>query len=96
MHRREQNNRDEPVATLKGKDERKLLRAVKELFNIKALLVPKTIGEIPKDTYFERELRLGNNKTIFLTDSGLTSFRAVVEILDKNDFFDGLADFSNI
>ena len=96
MHRREQNNRDEPVATLKGKDERKLLRAVKELFNIKALLVPKTIGEIPKDTYFERELRLGNNKTIFLTDSGLTSFRAVVEILDKNDFFDGLADFSDI
>lgn len=84
------------MTTLTGKDQRKLLFAAKRLFSVKSLLIPKSISDIPIKQYFARELNLTGNRTVFLTDSGYQHFRTVVDILDRADFFDGLAEFSDI
>lgn len=85
-----------PMTTLTGKDERKLLFAVKRLFSVKSLFFPKSINDIPIKQYFVRELRLTGNRTAFLTDSGYEHFHTVVEVMDRADFFNGMAEFSDI
>lgn len=84
------------MTSLTSKDKRKLLLAAKRLFSVKSLIVPKLIGDIPANKYFERELRLTENRTIFLTDSGYEHFRAVVDVMHRADFFNGRAEFSDI
>lgn len=84
------------MTTLTGKDERTLLFAAKRLFSVKSLVSPKSISDIPTKQYFVRELRLMGNRTAFLTDSGYEHFRSVVDVIDRADFFDGMAEFSDI
>jgi hypothetical protein len=84
------------MTTLTNKDKRKLLFSVERLFSVKSLTVPKSIGDIPAKKYFERELRLTGNRTIFLTDYGYEHFRAVVDVMHRADFFNGRAEFSDI
>ena len=84
------------MTTLTCKDQRKLLFAAKRLFSAKALLIPKSISDIPKKQYFQRELRLTENRSVFLTDSGLEHFRTVVDVINRADFFEGMAEFSDI
>lgn len=43
-----------------------------------------------------RELRLSGNLTAYLTDSGYEHFRTVVDVMDRADFFDGMAEFADI
>lgn len=84
------------MTSLTSKDKRKLLFAANRLFSAKSLIVPKSIGDIPAKKYFERELRLTGNRTIFLTDFGYEHFRTVVDVMDGADFFEGRAEFSDI
>lgn len=84
------------MATLTNKDKRKLLFSVERLFSDKSLIVPKSIGDIPAKKYLERELRLTENRAIFLTDDGYKHFRAVVDVMHQADFFNGRAEFSDI
>lgn len=84
------------MTALTGKDKRTLMFAVKHLFSLKSLLVPKSIGDFPTKNYFEHELRLTRNRSVFLTDSGDEHFQAVIDILDQADLFDGLANYSDI
>lgn len=70
--------------------------AVKHLFSLKSLLVQKSIGEFPTKNFFERELRLTGKRSVFMTDSGHEHFRAAINILDRADLFDGLANYSDI
>lgn len=84
------------MATLTLKDERKILFSAIRLYGKKSLLVPKSISDIPTKRYFERELRLRDNRSIYLTDSGYEHFLTVVNILDRTDFFDGAANYSDI
>lgn len=84
------------MTTLTGKDQRKLLFAAKRLFSVKSLLFPKSIGDIPIKQHFMRELRLTGNLTAYLTDSGYEHFRTVVDVMDRVDFFDGMAEFADI
>lgn len=84
------------MTSLTSKDKRKLLFGAKRLFSDKSLIVPKSIGDVPTKKYFERELRLTGNRTIFLTDSGYEYFRTVVDVMDRADSFEGKADYSDI
>lgn len=84
------------MTTLTCKDQRKLLFATKRLFSAKALFIPKSISDIPRKQYFQRELRLTENRSVFLTDSGLEHFRTVVDVINRADFFEGMAEFSDI
>jgi hypothetical protein len=78
------------------KEERKLLISAKRLFSTSSLLIPKSISDIPPKQDFARELRLTANRIVFLTDSGYEYFRTVVDVMDRANFFEGMADFSDI
>lgn len=84
------------MTTLTDKGQRTLLFAAKRLFSAKSLLFPKLLSDIPIEQYFMRELRLTGNRTVFLTDSGYEHFRTVVDVIDRADFFNGMAEFSDI
>jgi Apea-like HEPN len=84
------------MITLTAKEKRKLLYAAKSLFNTKSLVFPKAISDIPNNHSFARELRLKGNRIGYLTDSGYEHFRTVVNILDRADFFDGMAGYSDV
>ena len=79
-----------------AKDKRRIIGRVKRLFAIKSFSVPRSIGDIPIEKYFARKLSLTGSRTIFLTDMGLENFKAIVDIFDAADFFDGLAGYSDI
>ncbi|WP_186041391.1 HEPN domain-containing protein [Burkholderia gladioli] len=79
-----------------AKDKRRIAGRVKRLFTKNSFNVPKSIGDIPIEKYFARRLCLTESRTIFLTDSGLENFKAVVDILYLADLFDTLADYSDI
>lgn len=75
------------------------MNSAKRLFSVKSLLVPKSLSdfqEIPVKQHFSRMLKLIGNQTVFLTDSGYEHFRAVIDIIDKADLFEGMADSSDI
>ncbi|WP_162084879.1 HEPN domain-containing protein [Sulfuriferula nivalis] len=75
------------------------MNSAKRLFSIKSLLVPKLLSdlrEIPVKQHFPRMLKLTGNRTVFLTDSGYEHFRAVIDVIDKVDLFEGMADISDI
>lgn len=84
------------MATLSPKEKRTLLFATRRLFNSKSFFHPKSIKDIPTKDSFERELRLTGNRSIFLTDHGYEHFRTVVDVMDRADIFDGMAEFSDI
>lgn len=84
------------MAALTKKHQRTLNFAAKRLFTGKAIHVPKSLRDVPAEKYFERELHLTKNRRIFLTDYGYEHFRNVVNVIDKADFFDGMAGYSDI
>lgn len=84
------------MTALVSKDQRKLLFAVKRLFGVKSLLFPQSLNDIPREHYFARELRLTENRTVFLTDSGYEHFQAVVDVLDRVDYFSSQVTYSDI
>lgn len=84
------------MITLTKKDERTLLFATERLFSAKSLFSPKLTRDIPIKQYFQRELRLTGNRSVFLTDSGYEHFRSVVYVIDRADFFEGMAEFADI
>lgn len=81
---------------LTEKRKRTLLFVAQRLCSWKALIIPKSINDIPLEQYFTRELHLKENRTVFLSDFGYEQFRTVVEILAQADLFDGLAEYSDI
>ncbi|MER8440895.1 HEPN domain-containing protein [Mesorhizobium sp. M1312] len=81
---------------LTTKELRTLFSHADALFNKKSFIAHKSFSEIPKDKYFAREIKIGKNKQVYLTDHGLKNFVKVVELLDKRDIFSGQAEFSNI
>jgi len=85
-----------PMNKITRKGQRTLLYAAKRLFNVKSLLLPKSLSDIPTKEYFARELRLAGNRTVFLSDSGYEHFRAVVDVMDRANYFGGMAEFSDI
>lgn len=89
-------NGNDPMTTLTKKDKRTLLFAAKRLFKVNALLIPNSISDIPIKQYFQRELRLPGNRSVFLTESGYEHFRTVVDVIDRADFFEGMAESSDI
>ena len=84
------------MSTLSRKDQRTLLFAAKNLFNVKSLLTPASIRDIPPRQFLACKLRLTGNRTVFLTDSGHKHFRTVVDVLDRVDYFKGEAEYSDI
>ena len=84
------------MTKLERKDGRKLLHAAQRLFSSKSFVIPQSLGDIPARLDFARELRLTENRMVFLTDYGYENFRTVVDVLDQANFFDGMADFSDI
>lgn len=84
---------------LTDKEKRTLLFAVRHLFSPKSLLVPKSpsdLHKIPSDQYLSRALNLEGNRTVFLTDSGHEHFRTVVDVIHRANYFDDMAEFSDI
>ncbi|MDC7703858.1 HEPN domain-containing protein [Vogesella indigofera] len=84
------------MTTLSKKDSRTLLHSVTRLFSNKSLLIPTSIKDIPEKNYFARKLRLQGDRVIYLTESGYEHFCKVVDVLDRTNFFSGLAEFSDI
>lgn len=84
------------MGTLSRKDQRKLLFATEHLFNNKSFFHPKSIKDFPTKNYFQRELRLTENRSLFLTDYGYEHFGTVVDVMDRADVFDGMAEYSDI
>lgn len=84
------------MAKLTPKQSRILLRSAQQLLSMKSLIVPTSIKDIPIEHYLTRELRIKEGKSVYLTDSGHEHFRAVIDILDQADFFDGMAAYSDI
>lgn len=84
------------MSNLTKKDQRALLFAVNNLFAIKSLVVPESIRDIPPGQFLTRELRLTGNRTIFLSDSGYRHFCSVVNVLDRIDYFNGEANYSDV
>ncbi len=78
------------------KDQRTLLFAAKRLFSVKSLLTPASIRDIPPRRFLTHELHLVGNRTVFLSDSGYDHFRTVVDVLDRTDYFEGEAEYSDI
>ncbi|MFC1684749.1 hypothetical protein ACFL0R_04675 [Pseudomonadota bacterium] len=84
------------MTTLTGKEQRTLLFAAKRLFGVKSLFFSESLSDIPTKQYFVRKLRLRGNRSVFLTDSGYEHFCTVVDVMDRADYFDGMAEFSDI
>ncbi|NRP70630.1 hypothetical protein ILFOPFJJ_01511 [Ensifer psoraleae] len=84
------------MTELTQKQSRVLLSYAAAIFKPKSLIVPRSIGDIPKDKTLLRELRTGAGETIYLTDHGLSNFERTVELIDKCDYFEGKAEYSDI
>lgn len=84
------------MAKLIPKQERKLLKSAQQLFSTKSLIMPTSIKDIPIEHYLTRELRIKEGRSVYLTDSGHEHFRAVIDILDQADFFEGMAAYPDI
>lgn len=84
------------MAKLTSKQSRILLRSAQQLLSMKSLIVPTSIKDIPIEHYLTRELRLKEGRSVFFTDTGHEHFRTVIDILDQADFFDGMAEYSDI
>lgn len=84
------------MITLTAKAKRKLLDAARGLFSTRSLLFPKSISDVPTNHNFARTLQLPGNRIAFLTDSGYERFRTVVDIMDRANFFDGMAGYSDV
>lgn len=84
------------MAELTKKQERTIDHALNVLFRNKSFFIPKSIKDFAIHKFSTRELRLTGKQTIFLTDAGLVHMRNIVTTIDKADFFDGLAGYSDI
>lgn len=87
------------MTTLTDKEKRTLLFAVTRLFSDKSLLTPTSTSDIlsiPSEQRFSRMLSLTNNRIVFLTESGNEHFRSVVDVMDRANFFNGMAEHSDI
>lgn len=87
------------MTTLTDKEKRTLQFAAKRLFSDKSLLIPTSTSDIlsiPLDQHFSRMLSLTNNQTVFLTESGHEHFRSVVDVMDRANYFNGMAERSDI
>jgi hypothetical protein len=87
---------NDPMTKLSPKQERQLLFAAKCVFSAKSLLIPKSISDFPTIPNFAHELRPTPNQIVFLTDSGYEHFRTVINVMDRANLFDGVANFSDI
>lgn len=84
------------MAELTKKQQRTINFALDRLFGRKSFSMPKSINDFTVIDFFRRELRLTGNRTIFLTNAGLTHVRSIVATIDGADAFDGLASYSDI
>lgn len=84
------------MAKLTKKQLRTIDYALDRLFSVKSFLVPLSVKDFIGNNYFTRSLRLSGNRTILLTDSGLSNFRTIVRTINDADTFDGLADYSDV
>lgn len=78
------------------KESRTLKRVSDCLFAKKSFFVPISLKDIPRERFFSHQFRLPGNRLVFLTDSGYEHFRRIVEIVDRSNTFEGLADFTDI
>lgn len=69
---------------------------LERLFNPKSILAPKSIKDFSVSNPLLRMLQLTENRTLLLSDTGLTHFRSIVATIDRGNVFDGLASYSDI
>lgn len=79
-----------------SKERRTLFFAANNLFTDKSLFTPASIRDIPPKQVLARMLRLTGKRTVYLTNSGYEHFRTVVDVLDRVNFFEGDAEYSDI
>ncbi|AUX79048.1 HEPN domain-containing protein [Sinorhizobium fredii] len=81
---------------LTPKELRVLFSHAAAIFKPRSLIFPRSIGDIPNDKTLLRELRIGERKTIYLSDHGLSNFARTVELIDKYNYFEGKAQYSDV
>lgn len=80
---------------LTRKAKRTIDRALVQLFSKQGLFVPKWPDDFKRGDVLSREVKLADNKLLFLTDLGVERFREVVGILHDEDLFGGQVAYSD-
>lgn len=84
------------MAELTKKQQRIIQRALKSLFQLKSFVIPKSIKDLPMKDPLSREVRLADNRRIYLSDEGIASIKTIVGTIEDGNLFDGLADYGEI
>jgi hypothetical protein len=69
---------------------------VQGLFGRRGLLPVKSMEDLNVSDPLLREISLPDNHMFLLTDAGLANLRRIVNLLDENDTFEGLAEYADI
>lgn len=84
---------------LTKKDQRRIERALQGFFQLRSFLIQKSHKELFRMDMFDRvsrELRLTDNRVVYLSDRGRTHMETIIQVIDDRDLFDGLADSREI
>lgn len=84
------------MAELTRKQLRIIDYALDGLFSTKSILAPRSVKDFAGNTFLGRLLHLSDNRTILLTDTGLSHFSRIVETIDGADIFEGLTGYSDV
>ncbi len=78
------------------KELRSVQRGLDQLFGLKSIAVPRAPSDFVGPDLLSRLLKLSGNRSALLTESGLETFRRLVETVFRADPFDGLAAYADI
>lgn len=84
------------LKTLTTRQLRALNRLLDQLFSVKSFIVPPAFKNFSGLDFLARELRLSDNRQMWLSDRGMALLRDISTALDRADLFDGLAGYSDV
>jgi len=84
------------MAALLRKDLSRISRAVQVLFSMKGILRADEWKSLPPRQLLSRELRLHDNRSVFMSDAAYESLRTIVSIIHAADVFEDNAEFSDV
>jgi|WetSurMetagenome_2_1015567.scaffolds.fasta_scaffold00054_57 hypothetical protein len=84
------------MAELTKKKQRTIDRALDRLFSAGSFLVPQSMKDFACNNILVRTLRLSGQRTVLLTDAGLTQMRKICDTIHEADIFDGLTAYSDV
>lgn len=84
------------MAALLKKDLSRISRAVQTLFSVKGVLRGDDWKSLPPRQLLSRELRLPDNRSVFMSDAAYESLRTIVSIIHAADVFEANAEFSDV